>query len=157
MNESTTCDEHDDEEHDHVGLRAWSGGMARALWPSYHHVYNSSTGTSSNSGILHSAINTGRLRATASSNFGRSGLVNSRVAGGVPTQLAAATQSVAKVAAAAADDGKAARSVEQSASIGRRAHSVLEPSSIAGSNRSSDDKQEGLPETNSAPEPSLQG
>ncbi|WIA21771.1 hypothetical protein OEZ85_000930 [Tetradesmus obliquus] len=40
MNESTTCDEHDDEEHELLGLRAWNAGMARALWPSYSHVYN---------------------------------------------------------------------------------------------------------------------
>lgn len=52
MAESTTCDEHDDDEHElmgHVGLRAWNAGMARALWPSYHHVYNTN---SSSSGAL---------------------------------------------------------------------------------------------------------
>jgi hypothetical protein len=42
MNESTTCDEHDDEDHELLGLRAWNAGMARALWPSYSHVYNPS-------------------------------------------------------------------------------------------------------------------
>jgi len=43
MCESTTCEEHGDyDEHDFMGasgLRAWNGGMARALWPSYSHVY----------------------------------------------------------------------------------------------------------------------
>lgn len=37
MAESTTADEHDDEEHDGMGasgLRAWHAGLARALWPS---------------------------------------------------------------------------------------------------------------------------
>jgi len=110
MNESTTCDEHDDEEHDHMGLRAWNAGMARALWPSYHHVYNSS-GISSTSGTLHSAINSGRLRATASSNFGRASLMNSRPAGLAPAQSAAAR------VATGVEDGKAARTAEGSGTV----------------------------------------
>jgi len=62
MCESTTCDEHDDyDEHDFMGasgLRAWNGGMARALWPSYSHVY-APTLVSSNGAALPAVFTSG--------------------------------------------------------------------------------------------------
>lgn len=69
MCESTTCDEHDDyDEHDFMGasgLRAWNGGMARALWPSYSHVYAPTLVSSNGAAVPAAFAGSGRGSASA--------------------------------------------------------------------------------------------
>jgi hypothetical protein len=130
MYETTTADEHDDE--DGPGLRAWNAGMARALWPARSSSSGGGGGGSSNA----TATRGGAWSTYAPLSRSRQSSLNHRVQGvlqattlsghGAAGSAASAGAATATAAPAAAGPAEGAAAAAATAGEGAAASASAE-------------------------------